>query len=54
MTILYLNEHEMRQTGALEAAALPTIWDQVENSLVTMENGPSSVPLDALPALARR
>ncbi len=37
----------MRRIGALEDATLPTIWDQVESSLVTMENGPSAVPLDA-------
>ncbi len=47
MAILYLSEDDMRRTGALEGAALPTIWDQVENALVTMEEGPSSVPLDA-------
>ncbi len=47
MGILYLGEEEMRQTGALEAAALPTIWDQVEEALVTMEEGTSAVPLDA-------
>ena len=47
MTILYVNEDAMRQTGAFEPDALPTIWDQVASSLVTMENGPSSVPLDA-------
>ena len=47
MEILYLGEEDMRRTGALDAAALPTIWDQVESALVTMEEGPSSVPLDA-------
>ncbi len=47
MTMLYLSEDDMGRTGALEAAALPAIWDQVENALVTMESGPSAVPLDA-------
>ncbi len=47
MGILYLGEDDMRRIGALEDAALPTIWDQVESSLVTMEDGPSAVPLDS-------
>lgn len=47
MTILYLGEDDMRRIGALEDAALPAIWDQVENALVTMKDGPSAVPLDA-------
>ncbi len=47
MGILYLGEDDIRRTGALEDAALPTIWDQVESSLVTMEKGPAAVPLDA-------
>ena len=47
MTILYLGEDDMRRVGALEDATLTTIWDQVESSLVTMEDGPSAVPLDA-------
>lgn len=47
MGILYLGEADMHRTGALEAAALPAIWDQVESALVTMEEGTSAVPLDA-------
>ncbi len=47
MGILYLGEDDICRTGALEAAALPTIWDQVESALVEMEEGTSSVPLDA-------
>ncbi|MEM7584385.1 MAG: hypothetical protein AAF560_13435 [Acidobacteriota bacterium] len=45
--MLYLNEEDMRRTGALEAKALPVIWDQVEAALITMEEGPSNAPLDA-------
>ncbi len=45
--MLYLGEEEMRQIGALEGAALPTIWDQVESALVTMAEGTSAVPLDS-------
>ncbi len=37
----------MRRVGALGTEALPTIWDQVEEAFVTMEEGHSSVPLDA-------
>ncbi len=47
MGILYLDEATIRRTGALESAALPRIWDQVENALVAMEHGPAAVPLDA-------
>ncbi len=47
MGILYLGEDDMQRAGALEEAALPTIWDQVEDALVTMEEGTSAVPLDA-------
>ena len=47
MAILFLGEEDMRRTGALAAAALPAIWDQVESALVTLEEGTSAVPLDA-------
>lgn len=47
MAILYLGENDIRRTGALDAAALPTIWDQVENAFVTIEEGTTSMPLDA-------
>ena len=47
MSILYLNEEDIRRIGALEAAALPEIWDQVETALVTMEEGDFAAPLDA-------
>ena len=47
MGMLYLGENDMHRIGALETAALPAIWDQVEEALVTMEEGTSAVPLDA-------
>jgi len=47
MGFLYLNEDDMRRTGALEDAALPVLWDRVEEALVAVEQGPASLPLDA-------
>lgn len=46
MDALYINEDHMRRTGALDDAALPLIWDHVEQALIAVDQGPVSMPLD--------